>query len=457
MQPLISSHTSLTLTLSPGAAGFCAFAPEVGLELEPFQREIAHVVLDGPPEALVLLPRGQGKSRLMGAVAVHHLLTVPKASVYLAAASREQAAVVFEYARDVAQHPALGGALLVRHLELRAPDGGRLRVVASDAPKLHGLTPTLAVVDELHAHRDAEVYLALRTALLKRPGARMVTITTAGQGVDSPLGLLRSRGLALPHVERQGAITRAHGPGLAMLEWAAPEDADPADLDWAKAANPASWIDRDGLASQRDALPELAWRRYHLNQWTARAGAWLPAGAWQACVGRPSFTPGEPVWIGVDVGGTRANSAVVWVNSALQVGAAIYQGERGILDCIEQVRELAGLYAVQEVIFDPWRFGQAALELEAEGLRTVAFPQSDSRMVPASAALHRAIVERAVVLPDDPRMAEHAANCVQRHSRRGWRLDTPDRSSPIDSLVALCMALQRAQTCPAEVKVLGWL
>jgi phage terminase large subunit-like protein len=42
-------------------------------------------------------------------------------------------------------------------------------VLASDAPKLHCLTPSFAIVDELHAFRDAEVYIALKTAMLKRP------------------------------------------------------------------------------------------------------------------------------------------------------------------------------------------------------------------------------------------------------------------------------------------------
>lgn len=48
----------------------------------------------------------------------------PRASVFLAASSREQASVVFAYAKDVALHPALDGSIVVRHLELRAPDGG---------------------------------------------------------------------------------------------------------------------------------------------------------------------------------------------------------------------------------------------------------------------------------------------------------------------------------------------
>lgn len=43
------------------------------------------------------------------------------------------------------------------------------------------------------------------------------------------------------------------------------------------------------------------------------------------------------------------------------------------LDCVEQVRELASLYRVEEVVYDPWRFGQAAQELERERMRTVAF------------------------------------------------------------------------------------
>jgi phage terminase large subunit-like protein len=146
-----------------GLRGFYDFAEAVGLDLEPFQRKVAAAVLGEQHEALVLLPRGNGKSTLLGAVVVHHLLTTPQASAYLAAASRDQARVVFEYARDFATHPAVAERVMVRHLELRAPDGGHLRVLASDAPKLHGLTPTLAVVDELHAFRDAEVYLALRT------------------------------------------------------------------------------------------------------------------------------------------------------------------------------------------------------------------------------------------------------------------------------------------------------
>jgi phage terminase large subunit-like protein len=169
------------------------------------------------------------------------------------------------------------------------------------------------LVDELHAHKNAELYLALRTSMLKRPGSKMVTISTAGVGAESPLGRLRTRALSLPAVTRSGALTRAVGPSFAMLEWAVPEDADVDDPAVVKRANPASWITEEGLAEQREAVHDLAFRRYHANQWTTTEHHWLPPGAWQACASDYVIEAGEAVWIGVDVGGSRSASAVVHV------------------------------------------------------------------------------------------------------------------------------------------------
>ena len=105
-----------------------------------------------------------------------------------------------------------------------------------------------------------------------------------------------------------------------MLEYLVPEDDDITKPYRVKKANPASWITKDALREQREAIAEVAYRRYHCNQWTAQVGAWLPAGAWQACAGDVSFTDGERIWVGVDVGGERSASAVVYVNENLHVG-----------------------------------------------------------------------------------------------------------------------------------------
>ena len=101
----------------------------------------------------------------------------------------------------------------------------------------------------------------------------------------------------------------------------------------------------------------------------------------------------------MDVGGERSASAVVYVNSALHVGYGIYHGDGGVLEAVDHVRALAARFNVRELVYDPWRFGQAAQQLEREGMLVVAFPQHDARMIPASARLHAAIVEQRLVLP----------------------------------------------------------
>ena len=136
----------------------------------------------------------------------------------------------------------------------------------------------------------------------------------------------------------------------------------------------------------------------------SEVGAWLPAGAWQACVGETSFEPGERIWVGVDVGGERADSAVVWVNDNMHVGVETWTGDDAVLEVATFVAELAEKFQIVEAVYDPWRAGQMAQEWEQRGIRAVAFPQSDSRMIPASERLYDAIVHGRLVHPDDPEL-----------------------------------------------------
>ncbi len=431
----------------------------IGEPLHPHEKRIARAYFGPAREVCAILPRGNSKTTTAAKIAIHHLLSVDGAAVTIGAASRDQARIAFERMRGFAQHPALEDVLVVRHLELRHEEGGGLlRVVPSDGPRVHGLSSTLYIGDELWAWpADGDLLTAMVTGLVKRPDSKLLMISTAAANLDSPLGRLRARALAQPTAKRTGAVVESTGD-LHWLEWSLPEDDDLDDLQAVKRANPAPWIKVADLKRQRAAVPELAYAQFHANRWGTTEGSWLPAGAWQACVGRPDFQPGEAIWAGVDVGGDRSASAVIWINSALHVGCAIYHGDGGVLECVEHVRELAGRYALQEVVFDPWRFGQAAQELERERVTVLAFPQSDVRMVPASIRLHAAITERRLTLPDDSQLASHAAQAVARHSRRGWRLDKANRADNIDGVIALCMALERAEQPPPEpVQMLGWL
>jgi hypothetical protein len=78
-------------------------------------------------------------------------------------------------------------------------------------------------------------------------------------------------------------------------------------------------------------------------------------------------------------------------------------------------------------------------------------------MIPASARLHAAVVERKLTLPNDRELARHAADAIARHSRRGWRIDKPNPRANIDAMIALAMAVERAEQVPEPVQLVGWL
>jgi hypothetical protein len=71
------------------------------------------------------------------------------------------------------------------------------------------------------------------------------------------------------------------------------------------------------------------------------------------------------------------------------------------------------------------------------------------------AGAHSRARNRSTMRPPDLNGHVHAA--VAKHSRRGWRLERPDRSTNIDAVVALAMAVERQAFKPEPVELLGWV
>jgi phage terminase large subunit-like protein len=146
---------------------FAEFFAMLGYRLEPFQRKIVAEALSPRRELLVLIPRANGKSTLLAAIALWSLLRGRGSQIVVGAASREQAPILFDIAREMAQHSEVAPLVEVTRREIRTSDGW-LKVIAADGPRQYGLIVDLAIVDELHAHRHDELYVALRTAMQKR-------------------------------------------------------------------------------------------------------------------------------------------------------------------------------------------------------------------------------------------------------------------------------------------------
>lgn len=441
-----------------GLRGFLAFCEAIDVDLADFQKRIARAVFGVEREVAVVLPRGNAKTTTAALLALHHLVTEPHASVSLGAASREQAAIAYTVMREHAEHPALREHVEARHLALRTERGGVLRVVSGRGDRAHGQTDSLMLGDEVWNWPDDKLLAAFQTGLVKRPDAKLILISTAASSMDSPLGRLRARALA-GTVTRHGARIDATAPGLRWAEWSLADDKSLDDWKAIAACNPAPWITTAALREQAERVTPAAFAQFHACRWGAGEGAWLPPGAWTACQADYTVEDGTPVVIGVDIGGSRAASAVVAVTDDLRVAAVeVIEGNASVLEATAAILAMADRFTVREVTYDPWRFASEALRLEAEhGVTVVEFPQSHSRMTVASEGLHAAIVEGRLRHPGDPDLDRHVAAAIAKPTGRGWRLDKAEHRAQIDAAIALCMAVERAEHRPEPARLLGWI
>jgi phage terminase large subunit-like protein len=105
-----------------------------------------------------LLPKKNGKSTLLAALALFHLITTPDAECVVGAASRDQATILYDQAAGfVRRSPGLDERVHVKrgYREIQSRATRRIRVLAADVDTADGVIPTLALVDELHRHKSA--------------------------------------------------------------------------------------------------------------------------------------------------------------------------------------------------------------------------------------------------------------------------------------------------------------
>jgi phage terminase large subunit-like protein len=294
----------------------------------------------------------------------------------------------------------------------------------------------------------------------------MITISTAGATLESPLGLLRSKAHVLDGFRRDEGSKKTYScsddGSFVLHEWALAPNDDVDDMDLVKLANPASWHTVEALRRRHDSpsMTPWQWRRFACGVWTEGEEPWIRPESWDV-LADPDLVIGddEPVWIGVDVGVRHDSTAVVTVaargDGSVAAKAVILKPEVGglTLEAIErEVRAACDGRNVVSVLFDPWRFQRSSELLLADGLPMVEFPQAPERMANASENLYRLIDGGLLVHDGDPLFRSHVVAGVTKETERGWRLvKDPKLSRPIDALIALAMAaLPAAQDAPRE-------
>lgn len=450
---------------------FERFCSEVVLEngermtLEPFQASMLEDFFGGCSETLILLPKKNGKTSLVAALALFHLLVEPDAECVIGAHSRDQATIVHRQAAGlVRRSPTLRTAFDEKkgYREIRAlHDDGRMRVLAADAATGDGVIPSLAIVDELHRHRTTELYGVFRDGLGPRNG-RLITISTAGDDELGPLGVMRAKAQQLEDQRRDGSYRRyrsANGQ-FALHEWALDADQDRDDVELVKTANPASWQTVERLRERHDSPSTTPWQwaRFACGVWVRGEDTAIDPRDWdQPGVCQPGVTipDGSSIYLGWDNAfrGPDTTALVpVWIESRERrvIGdpVVLTPPEEGMLDdrdIVDAVLDFKQRYQIVALVFDP-NAGAAALAQQIErdhGITMVEHSQQDSPMALADSRFREALRRLELVHSGHDVLRQHVLNAVEKSvTGERFRFTRPQHGArkPIDCLTAASMA-----------------
>lgn len=292
------------------------------MKLDPFQKRFILEVYDNPHGTrigILSIARKNGKSALIAGIMLAHLVG-PEArlnsQIVSGARSRKQAAVVFNLAAKMVQ---LSERL--RKIVRIVPSGKTLhglpmnteyQALAAEAGTAHGLSPVLAIHDEMGQVRgEFDAFIeAIETAQGAYDDALQLIISTQAPNDADMLSI------------RIDDAKRSGDPTIVSHVYAAPEDAELTDPKAWEAANPAlgtfrSLVEITNKAAEAARMPsvENSFRNLYLNQRVTRHTPFVSPSIWKACSDPVDLEVFQrnPVYGGLDLSLTTDLTALVLI------------------------------------------------------------------------------------------------------------------------------------------------
>lgn len=452
--------------------------------LAEFQKEFIRAIYkEGVRRGYLSIARKNGKTGLIAAILLAHLdgpAAIQNSQIISGARSRDQASLVFSLAAKMIQlSPVLRDRIRI------VPSSKRLigltcnveyRALAADGTTAHGLSPVLAILDEV--------------GQVKGPRDDFVDAITTSQGAhDAPLLLAIST--QAPTDNDLFSIwiddaKRSKDSRIVSHVYEAAKDADVVDEDAWLAANPAmglfrSRADLEDQADQAARMPsaEASFRNLCLNQRVQLTNPFVSRSVWELNGAPPEPIEGQMVYVGLDLSAkTDLTSAVVVFESdgITHVHPYFWLPEQGIKDkakrdrvpydvwaeqgflylvpgatvdyefVITKLGELLQESVIMGVLFDRWRIDVFNRDLQRLGMEFPMVPhgQGFKDMSPALDAVEEALLNSNVRHGMHPVLTMCAANAVITKDPAGNRkLDKHKANGRIDGMVALCMAMSK--------------
>lgn len=428
---------------------------------------------------LVGLPKKNGKSELIGALALFFLLGTDENDprIFVAASTEDQANMVYAPVKFIAEaSPTLAPLVTskARVVVSRTARGGFIRRLAAVAGANDGANVYVALIDEFHewtGEKGENVWNVITNGTVARDEPMIIQITTAGSDQDTKCYEWYESGMNL----LEG---RATDPAYYFLWFGADEDADYKSMDVVRAVNPSFGLimKEPFYLDQLSKKPESVYSRYFLNKWMEAEEIWEPAGEWDTCASKEGVDHYDDVrtYVGIDIGRKNDHSAVVavqirdgkayvkqkmWFNPYAISDPRYREWRMNIFDVDKWCRDLYDVFpeasgkdefgdiTISGPVFgyDPHLYGSHADALVDDGLNMVEFPQTDTRMVPASQRLYEWIMQGWLVHDGDKLARKHIRSVTAKEKERGWRISKITGSNKhVDFAIALAMALALA-------------
>ena len=348
------------------------------------------------------------------------------------------------------------------------------KAISAEVGTAHGLSPTLAVLDEVGQVRGPHdpFVEAIETAQGAHQQPLLIAISTQ-TATDGDLFSLWLDDAA-----------NSADMWIVSHLYTAPKDCEITDRNAWAAANPAmaqfrSQTDIEDFAAQAERLPAKAnsFRWLYLNQRIEAQSPFLSRAKWEANNASPEVVPGDYCFAGLDLSASSDLTALVLVfpksdryhvlphfflpSDGLRDKSQAektpydlwaYQGYLTTIDGLviqpavvaQTVAEISQTYDLQLLAYDRWRINDFTRELDNIGaqISMQPFGQGFRDMLPAVDKLERLVAERKLCHGANPILNMYAVGAVVQSDPAGnWKLHKAKSYSKIDGLVALAMAL----------------
>ena len=365
--------------------------------------------------AYIEIPRKNGKSFLAAAIALYMFCDDGEhgAEVYSGATGERQAWEVFRPARLIVERTPE----LKRWFDVEV--NAKTMAILSNGSRFEsligkpgdGASPSCAIVDEYHEHKDDDLYQTMKTGMGAREQPLLLAITTAGSNMGGPCYALRSDAV---HV-LNGTV---RDPSMFAIMYGIDEDDEWDSEESLIKANPnynvsvfGHYLVSEMDAARRSAVKQASFKTKHLNVWVGAAESWMNMLSWQkqkkADLTIDDFA-GESCHIGVDLA-TKIDATALsvifrrgenyyhfpffWVPELavedndkyrqyqIEGVLTVTEGSRTDYSLIsDKIKSLCIDYRVESVAFDPYQSNIIAQELEDHGVPVLMFGQTLQNM-----------------------------------------------------------------------------